>query len=417
MALNNEQKMALDTLVKNAILAMNSEQHAIFTLSDIVQIILPAIAFEMGNPSTSCRYSIDRVCKQQDNDFKVVHRRDGAYVFIADYIPTTNDWGFKKDKNRLYFDCLPENIYYDFQTGKFNEENIFSRVDEWGVVNNVVKHILFDKNLIQYEWLFNYAEDLHTLESIYAHCELPMYEKMPKGLYQYIQEQSEDGFLTADMLKEFYFVSKYGKNYKFVKALLDYCVNVEDMDFFLANYSVDTLVKICNISMKNGIFMDRCEFSNLIEDFVALKKAGYDVALDSNRDYRYNSKILTDIKDREKNNLLAKQLQKLNFINGYEKNNLVVVVPQSQEEKQAEGRMQNNCVGHYYDNSILRGENLIYFIRRKDNPEKSYITCRYSVRAQDTVEYKVKNNYSVRDIAAIGLIQDISRIIRERLGA
>ena len=48
--------------------------------------------------------------------------------------------------------------------------------------------------------------------------------------------------------------------------------------------------------------------------------------------------------------------------------------------------MQRNCVGYYYHDSIISGENLIYFIRLKTNPEKSLNTCRYNLYSKRTQE-------------------------------
>ena len=108
-------------------------------------------------------------------------------------------------------------------------------------------------------------------------------------------------------------------------------------------------------------------------------------------------------------------MKTLNFINGKVFDKYIVVVPQSQKEKVAEGKMQNNCVGYYYDDSIIEGRNLIYFIRKTDTPNKSYITCRYNLRDKDTVEYRKVNNDDVNNDEEIALVEKISEIITENL--
>lgn len=59
-----------------------------------------------------------------------------------------------------------------------------------------------------------------------------------------------------------------------------------------------------------------------------------------------------------------------------------------------EGKQQNNCVGKYYNTSIREGDNLIYFLRHKDTPNTSCVTCRYSKMSYNrrTVEHRTKNN-------------------------
>ena len=135
--------------------------------------------------------------------------------------------------------------------------------------------------------------------------------------------------------------------------------------------------------------------------------------VNTNHSFKANEETFEAYKDKEKNNILAKKLQKLNFLNGLEVgNDYVIVVPQTIEDLVREGHMQNNCVGHYYNNSIITGDNNIYFIRNKSNVRKSYITCRFNNRNRATVEYRHKNN-EYRDHHA--LIDAIDAIINENL--
>ena len=189
------------------------------------------------------------------------------------------------------------------------------------------------------------------------------------------------------------------------------------MDIFLQACPFESIMKMIKNSILegNGDFFIR-NLRHLIDKYCSLKACDFPAVIDSNRSVEYNTKLLNDMLDREKNNILAKQLQRLNFINGYTKNDYIVVVPQSQEDKQNEGKMQNNCVGYYYDNSIMAGDNLIYFVRKTDNPDKSYITCRYRIDNRETVEYRLKNNCSVRDSHDINFIKEVDEIIRKGLG-
>ncbi len=57
---------------------------------------------------------------------------------------------------------------------------------------------------------------------------------------------------------------------------------------------------------------------------------------------------------------------------------LLIVFPESTSDFIEEGNKQHNCVGGYY-NSVLRGTNVIFFIRKKSEPEKSYITAEITI--------------------------------------
>jgi hypothetical protein len=234
------------------------------------------------------------------------------------------------------------------------------------------------------------------------------YETMPKGFYNVIKDTP----LTKELLQDYVDKLTYGKYYKFVREFDSELVN----NYLEQGGTMETLFKIIKNSLLNGDFDIGYNTKKLLRliQYVCCDLEEK-ITLDDNRDLKHNIQTLKDIADRERNNILAKKLQKLNFINGVEYKNLVVVVPQNQEEKQAEGKMQNNCVGYYYDDSILEGRNLIYFIRKKDTPNKSYVTCRYNKDYQKTMEYRAFNNNMVRDNNVLEFIDILDAEIKKTL--
>lgn len=70
---------------------------------------------------------------------------------------------------------------------------------------------------------------------------------------------------------------------------------------------------------------------------------------------------------------------------------LMLVIPQSAEEIRAEGRALHHCVGTYVER-VAQGETMILFIRRTDNPEKSFFTMEY--RNGRVIQCRGKNNCS-----------------------
>lgn len=139
-----------------------------------------------------------------------------------------------------------------------------------------------------------------------------------------------------------------------------------------------------------------------------------DELLDTNRTVFQNYKTYQIYNDESQAGRIGFELRRLNFMNGKYFDNYIVVVPQTYEDLVDEGKQQNNCVGHYYNDSILRGENLILFIRRSNSPKKSYVTCRYNIKKQDIVEYKYKNNQNVYGNDMI-IIEKIAEMIRNNL--
>ena len=139
-----------------------------------------------------------------------------------------------------------------------------------------------------------------------------------------------------------------------------------------------------------------------------------DELLDTNRTVFQNYENYHFYNMKEEKNMLSLKLKQLNFMNGKCFDDYIVVVPQTYEDLVDESKQQNNCVGHYYNESILGGENLILFIRHSNSPKKSYITCRYNIKKQDIVEYRYKNNQDVNGYDMI-IIEKVAEMIRNNL--
>ena len=139
-----------------------------------------------------------------------------------------------------------------------------------------------------------------------------------------------------------------------------------------------------------------------------------DEFLDTNRTVFQNYENYHFYNMKEEKNMLSLKLKQLNFMNGKCFDDYIVVVPQTYEDLVDESKQQNNCVGHYYNESILGGENLILFIRHSNSPKKSYITCRYNIKKQDIVEYRYKNNQNVYGNDVI-IIEKVAEMIRNNL--
>ena len=137
--------------------------------------------------------------------------------------------------------------------------------------------------------------------------------------------------------------------------------------------------------------------------------------VDTNRSFKYNSKLLISVAENEKDVVLIKREDTIRSITELSNNRYTIVVPKKVQDFTDEGKMQNNCVGYYYHNSIREGINLIYFIRKTKNPEHSYITCRFKVSDGKTVEARIVNNNGVDSKTAQNLIKEIDKRIREIL--
>ena len=135
--------------------------------------------------------------------------------------------------------------------------------------------------------------------------------------------------------------------------------------------------------------------------------------LDTNRDFKHNIDILDNYINRERNSKILENENKYREIETLSNDDYTIIVPKSMDDFTKEGKMQNNCVGYYYHDSIASGVNFVYFIRKTANPEKSYITCRYNTNAKETREYRTVNNNGVGDEKAIELIHTVDEMIEQ----
>lgn len=200
------------------------------------------------------------------------------------------------------------------------------------------------------------------------------------------------------------------------KDLKPYYVIIKFHDVALDDVDKETLFKLLKIIKYTVCHLRAEEAVNDIENFCDLmdmltnenKKL-----LNTNRTIFQNYRIIEQQKFID-NKAFESTLKKLNFLNGECFDDYVVVVPQNVMDLADEGIQQNNCVGYYYNDSIERGDNCIFFLRKKDKPEKSYITCRYNIEKQDIVECKYKNNFDI-DGADVEIICRINDFINDNI--
>ena len=176
--------------------------------------------------------------------------------------------------------------------------------------------------------------------------------------------------------------------------------------------------QIFNTTRKSGDIWDVSkDIRNLMDKLSNIEKMFTEqeikIVFDTNRDFKHNTEILDNYINRERNNKILAMENKYREIETLSNDSYTIIVPKSMEDFTKEGKMQNNCVGYYYHDSIADGENFVYFIRKTANPEKSYITCRYNTCVKETSEYRTVNNNGVGDEKAIELIHAVDKMVEQ----
>ena len=314
------------------------------------------------------------------------------------YFDNIKDW--KKEKNLLTL-IISDNLsfIYDFNTKQFTTSIPYGHL----------AHICDCP-----EWVFNYKELLPTnFNNIYSVASDFRDSACPKGFINWLKENNkrlDKGNLLlyeyskdTDWLKSF-----FGRK---IKSEIESGYDTEEIKFYVKNFK-----KIDKMFFDDeSISSIYCRlFSEIVGRYMEMKDCD-SFEIDENRGINYNYNLYRDWKNKHKNELLSQKLQRLNFLNNAEYGDYIIKVPQNIEDLQKEGSSQNNCVGYYYNDSIMQGKNYIYFIRVKGNSEKSYITARYNVQDKRTSEYRFPNNRSVTDDRAIALIRQLDLVIRKEL--
>lgn len=141
--------------------------------------------------------------------------------------------------------------------------------------------------------------------------------------------------------------------------------------------------------------------------------------VDDNRDLIYNYFLIKDyVENKQSEKIKKQQISLYNILEDVVIDDYIVKVPLTIQDLQNEGSQQNNCVGSYYNNDIIEGTNKIYFIRKKENPTKSFITCRiqkfYEENEWITVESRLKNNNNIKNEHS-SIIKQIDKIINNKI--
>lgn len=335
----------------------------------------------------------------------------------------TSITGYKKIKNMLYFEN-EENIpfYYDFSTQKTNIPAL--KTDRLTFADSTTKNVykyatryIINPNYFIKEWIFSYPElweKTYPVDTLCIQFDCPTgYINFLKANNLYINKTSYDLF----KLYSFFPNNKLilAKNWM---AIINVLNEAKKQYLFTHPILFSLIQKIVMTSAKNfELFSHPTDsISQIIYYCMVLKAEENNFSiLNSNRGLIYNEKSLAETYENRADEVLATNLQKINSINHYQIADYEIVVPQSINDLNLESKQQNNCVNYYYNNSIRAGENYIYFLRKKVNPNESYMTCRFNVINKATIEYFYKNNRTVNNKEEIEILKQIDEKIKQIL--
>ncbi len=414
MALSSFEKKELDNVLKEIVSKVND-----FTTADVALYSMSCRLSQLKHDSinaSAIKASLERLRIK----YSAVYPSPIKYVFdnnpnkkslheiVKDMVIVNPHRSFYKNKNILNFEARNMHMYkkfsYDFIT-KENDFGDYKMAVEYGFdsFDDIIK--LFD-----YEWIFNYATSFAQVQFIIDELKRNNFDPkvMPKNYSRYLDMYNNHRVVISRCKIDRDYSNYSAKERGFIFNCIDMkCGYEKVIDILPPNQ----LLKV----VENTICLDSLNWASPFRDLVDvvcdLQEEELDFTLDINRTMSVNLHNAENLLENHRNQELNAKLQKLNFVNktlvgeGY-----IVIVPQNQAEKIDEGRQQNNCVGYYYDSSIVEGRNYIYFIRKIGSPNKSYLTCRFNVGSRATVEARYKNNVGISTTDE-ALIKAVDKVI------
>lgn len=278
-------------------------------------------------------------------------------------------------------------------------------------VINFPKGIVFHEDMLKYKILATLDELCRSeytqricaiIETLWNYLDileqLPCSDKIPAGYAKYcrdnnltINPQSYTDFQAFQKVKN---VKEQDR--ELYKNIL---LKIQDIHYNPTLQELNTFVKIYKSTLKTNNFnatlyigTDMRTFVDRYYIFLRAHNVDINTVIDTNRDYTTNIELMRTFENQLIEKEIIEQEDKIRDLTKLDLGAYFVIVPETLTDFTKEGQMQNNCVGYFYHESIKAGRNLIYFIRKKSNPDTSYITCRYYKPHNETVEHRVKNN-------------------------
>lgn len=346
---------------------------------------------EADYSSSKLGKAIRKIAEENNFVVEMAQKKSSRYLIVKKKAEVVS---FKKDKTIVSFLDDENNIIFSFDYNKEEAENTPTEyikdrfVLEGGLgiqLAILLREYLYLQHIPEFVWSYFDLIDVYKAYKLRG-------ISIVKGYVNFLRENNlliDDTTAEAFRLKDKGFPPE--AIIKIIKAEESHyssLICLWQCEEILNWTEYQRLMKIALITVKNGYAITQHILAPLIN---LCNIYGYQY-LDTNRDVNFNIKNYKNIAEEKRNEVLEERLSKLNFLNGKIIGDYVITVPKNRIDLIDEGKQQNNCVGSYYNNSILEGRDLIYFLRKASAPNKSVVTCRYSIATKKTVEHRIKNN-------------------------
>lgn len=347
-----------------------------------------------NNKGNSYRFDISTGIMYSTKGKAMASQPEGLVSYMRNY--------GRQEKSMVLGYMYYEHEWYSAKYNDFSERveelSLYDRLDSIGYYNSSMYH--YDKKEI--EFLHNNFKKF--AKAYKNNNELTIREFIAKYqeelFYQELKIKVDD-YYTEEILRLVYNMYRNTINPKDISTyrLIAYYLSRGVYMFFNDN-------QMCSYSRNYiGFFNDYFEMCEAI---------GYEPTKDDFfKQYLMVKKVYLANKKKYDNEKIQKQYEKHSNIWDFETDELFIYVPTCSDDFKDEGEQQSNCVYTMYLEKVLRGDTNVIFIRKKDNPKKSYITCEVTNDGYINQYYYAHNCYVPREDKAendfrLGLIDYIA---------
>lgn len=219
---------------------------------------------------------------------------------------------------------------------------------------------------------------------------------------------SKENYMTVVKEPTYYYLLQYKSN---IPNILKYGYTMKELLKYIqkqmpiASQNHDRFTYVIRIF---GLWKDYLEMCDLLgvehEKFPMNIESAHNnvqVAFQAKRDELANTSIGEIAKLAEKYIPNNKQ---------YNDSQYVIKLPHSVTDIVQEGQRMHNCVGSYV-NKISNKQSLVFFIRKKENPDQSFITAEYRHGKLTQIYYK--NNQHVFDKEILEIAEEYCKLLRK----
>lgn len=296
-------------------------------------------------------------------------------------------------------DYIKQYPYIIFQglNGKY-EYGYNLETKEWKGVHSTIKVLPFKKIFNENELMWDFqeflTEFLKFFDMYYPYKNIiigiPAYKLFhlkkyfySKNMYSFLEKNKDKKYYDdTDFVNDFteFFAKKNDfiiPHWVFKRARGAYGNKIFD---FIEKYQDNPKAK----NLFNKVFSSTGYFYNSftdiiltqIDEYITLCK-GLNVPMETGDFFRNYNNILKikEGRERQVEEVIFKKSQKEKKL-FFEDKNYITVIPMTYKEVQKEGEELHNCLGGYeWKNYLGQGKRKVVFIRKKENPNESYIAC------------------------------------------